>query len=267
MRGERTLLLALLACACDRPRPLLICHNASCVGPADPARDATLPALSESLALRRAGRPPFDGIELDLVHDGARGCRFAHGARADAPAARDAAGRVADFLAEEAEVAWAGRFHLFVDLKPGGPDAALAGCGIAVAADVAEGAARGGHLLEVVFSSRSPAVLRAVREELAGADLGGDRVEVRLAFDLGIPRPFGDGTRPLSEVDAGLVDVAAYPPDYLSAAQLQAVRALHLELAQWMTTTTVEALAAVERYRPAYVLTSELPLVRAWLED
>ena len=35
---------------------------------------------------------------------------------------------------------------------------------------------------------------------------------------------------------------------------------------QWMNGTTFEALDAIRRYRPTFVLASEVPLVRAWLD-
>lgn len=38
---------SLLACACSRPDPLVICHNANCAGPPDPSQDDTLASLRE----------------------------------------------------------------------------------------------------------------------------------------------------------------------------------------------------------------------------
>ena len=67
---------------CDRARPILICHNANCVEPADPEADDTIESLRASLALEWAGKPAMDGIEIDLIWDriGDR-CLFAHDLR------------------------------------------------------------------------------------------------------------------------------------------------------------------------------------------
>ena len=272
MRGE--LLVGLVLVACERPpQPILICHNANCAGPVDSARDSTLAALDTSLALRRDGRPPFDGIELDLVWHAASGsCRFAHDGDAGgaAPVAQLAAERVADHLAREAWVTWRSEaFHLFVDLKP--PDSAArldhATCALDVAATVATGAAAGQHALEVVITSKSSALLAAVRAEPRFAVGLGPDVVLHLGGDLGIPRPLGGDTRPLADYDTALgLEVMGYNADFTTQAQHQAIRALELEPAQWMSTTTVETLDAIERYRPTYVLASEVPLLRAWLE-
>ena len=56
---------AALAIGCSQPHPIVICHNANCGEPTDPARDDTLQAFRESLALEDYGRPVIDGIELD----------------------------------------------------------------------------------------------------------------------------------------------------------------------------------------------------------
>ena len=59
--AKRSSVLALLAvlalAACDRPDVLVICHNANCVEPTNPALDDTIPALRESLALTMNGLP------------------------------------------------------------------------------------------------------------------------------------------------------------------------------------------------------------------
>src|SRR5437868_1058413 len=67
------------AAGCGQPNTLVICHNANCGEPTDPARDDTLPAFRESLALEDNGRPVIDGIELDSFWRGADGvCLYAH---------------------------------------------------------------------------------------------------------------------------------------------------------------------------------------------
>ncbi|MEJ7603256.1 MAG: hypothetical protein WKG01_35540 [Kofleriaceae bacterium] len=272
MRGEIAFMIAVAAC--DRPSPLLICHNANCAGPVDSERDATLSALDSSLALREDGRPPFDGIELDLFWHGSAGdCRFGHAFADAAPVAFAASDRVASHLASSTDASWHGEpFQLFLDLKEfreHSPDPSQrtghAGCALDVALAVGAAARTGGHTLQVVFSSKSPALLAAVRAEprfVAAQDLA-----LRLAGDLGIPRPLGAETRPLQDYGHALgLEVMAYNADFMTQGQYQALRALDLALAQWMNTTTIESLDAIERYRPTYVLASELPLVRSWLE-
>lgn len=279
MRGDLAV-VALALAACDRPEPRLICHNANCGGPVDSARDATLPALDASLALRRDGRPPFDGIELDLFWHGAAGdCRFAHDFAEAAPPASAAAERVAAFLATAKPATWRGdRFHLFLDLKshvgssvdsPHDADQRIlhAACALDVAGAVAAGARAGGQALEVVVTSKTPELLAAVRADERFPRGLGEQVELRLAGVIGIPRPLSPETRPLAEFGSSLgLEVMVYNADFTTQGQYQAIRALGLELAQWMNTTTIEALDGIERYRPDYVLSSEVPLVRAWLE-
>src|SRR5687767_8639109 len=80
MRIASTSLLAILAvAACDRPHPLLICHNSNCAEPADAVNDDTLEALRESLAVTVNGKPAIDGVEVDLFWRASDDtCIFAH---------------------------------------------------------------------------------------------------------------------------------------------------------------------------------------------
>ena len=82
MDKRSSLLFASLVAACDRPDTLVICHNANCVEPTDPANDDTIPALRDSLALRIAGMPAIDGTEIDSFWRGSDG---ACGSRKSAP--------------------------------------------------------------------------------------------------------------------------------------------------------------------------------------
>src|SRR5688500_15731942 len=78
---------------------LVMCHNANCAGAPEPAADDRIASLTESLALRYAGKPLLDGVELDVFWHGASGrCLFAHDAEhsAGSAAAREAAELVAD---------------------------------------------------------------------------------------------------------------------------------------------------------------------------
>ncbi len=259
MRGELALVL-LLACE-PPPAPRLICHNANCAGAVDSARDATLAALAESLALRRDGRPPFDGIELDLVWT-ADACRFSHDPAADAPLAALAAELVAAELPATDD-----SFDLFVDLKHDDTTdlRAHAACALDTATTIAE--ATRDRQLVVTVTSKAPEMLAAVRADPRFVPGLGDHVTLRLGGDIGIPPPLGGDASVLADYDATLdLAIMGYNADFLTRAQYDALRALDLQLAQWMNTTTVESLDGIERYRPDYVLCSELPLLRNWLE-
>src|SRR5688500_3488493 len=90
---------AALAGCVDRPRDTrVMCHNANCVGPADPSRDDRLDSLAASLALTYDGRPLLDGVEIDVFWHGASArCLFAHDQNdvSGAADARDAARAIA----------------------------------------------------------------------------------------------------------------------------------------------------------------------------
>src|SRR3954469_25491180 len=76
--GASRIVLALGLVACDRPSPLLICHNSNCTGP-DVQRDDTLPALDEAMRQTYNGLPVLDGVEIDTFWYGAESrCLFAH---------------------------------------------------------------------------------------------------------------------------------------------------------------------------------------------
>ncbi|MBZ0233802.1 MAG: hypothetical protein K8M05_15850, partial [Deltaproteobacteria bacterium] len=82
--------LVLAAAACDRPRTLVICHNANCTGDTSPANSDTIEGLRAALALEHEARPLLDGVELDFLWDTPRDrCAFAHDAET-APARADA---------------------------------------------------------------------------------------------------------------------------------------------------------------------------------
>ena len=111
--------VAVLAVACGRPDPRLICHNGNCVGP-DTTRDDTLSAMTDSLALTYDGLPVLDGIEWDTFWYGRDSrCLFAHDLDHDTSTpASAAADLVADYLATNTRASWHGdRFFALIDLK------------------------------------------------------------------------------------------------------------------------------------------------------
>src|SRR5512139_622305 len=93
MRSRLVVVLALVG-ACDRPQPLVICHNGNCASP-DVSRDDTLSALDESLALTFDGIPAVDGVEWDTFWFGAENrCLFAHDLDGDTMVPASAAAEV-----------------------------------------------------------------------------------------------------------------------------------------------------------------------------
>ena len=257
----------------------MICHNANCAGPTDPARDDSLEALEESLALELDGRPIIDGIELDTLWSRAEGrCLFAHDFDAVARAGRvpsvaEAAERVAAYLRELVEPSWSGRrFVLFLELKGAvGANgerhsprevAAHVACVLDALATV-ESAAR--HLsLQVVLTSLDPALIAAVtahaswRGKRGGPD---DPVEVGLGIDVNVI----EGGRPDQIAELG-VDLVEVHVDFTSPELYDALAAHGVDVCIWMFSATTATLDAIRRVGPRYVLTSEAPLIRRWLQ-
>jgi hypothetical protein len=110
--------------ACEPPRPAVICHNGNCAAPTDPARDDTLGALRESLALTYQGRPLLDGVELDSLWRGADDvCLFAHDLATiteDVPATAPAE-ELATYFARPGPIGWRddAPFEVLLELKSG----------------------------------------------------------------------------------------------------------------------------------------------------
>lgn len=262
--------------ACDRPRPLVLCHNVNCVSP-DTSRDDTIPALEESLALTFDGRPALDGVELDTFWFGAESrCLLAHDLNGDTTTPASHAARViADYLAAAARASWNGeRFYVFIELKPHvGPafdDAhtpaqrsAHVACALDVMDTIVAGARAGGHRLTVGFTSSAPLLLETLVQPPRWRDAGDDDLEVLLVGDIFLP--YSAAVPELTEYHVPL-DAMEYHPDFLTEGRYQTYRSLDLELAQWSLTTTPEALDAIRRYSPRWVLTNEALLLRRWIE-
>lgn len=275
MQVPSSVLAAVLAmAACERPQPLVICHNANCVSP-DTSRDDTLSALAESLALGYAGRPVIDGMELDTFWYRAEGrCLFAHDLDGDTlTTPRDAATIIADHLAGTDAPSWNGeRFHVFIDLKAHvGPSydelhspeelVAHAECALDTVDTIAAGARARGHQLTVGFISGRPRhleILRASPRFQPAAD-----VELLLIGD--IFAPYSDLVPELADYQVPL-DAIEYHPDFMTEVHRETYRALEIDLVQWSFVTTIEAFDAIERWEPSYVVTNEAELMRRWIE-
>jgi hypothetical protein len=262
------------ATGCGVPSPLLLCHNGNCAGDGDPARDDTLAALSDSLALDEGGRPPFDGVELDTVWvaDQAR-CAFAHdptSARSSADAA-DAAALVAAYLEATDRPSWnGGRFVFQIELKAdddASPDAASAHaeCALDMVDQIAAAAAARATSLDVVFDSARPALLRAVAARPRYA-AGWPGAAPALSADFGGPAGVNSYTPALADYAGVDLDIAEFHAGWMTDTELEALRAMELDLSVWMFDASTEVLVGVERVDPSYVVTGQARLVRRWLE-
>lgn len=277
MRGS-AVVLALVLAACDRPSPLVICHNANCEAP-EARLDDTLPALTRSLAKTYNGLPLVDGVELDTFWYGAESrCLFAHDLDNDTTVPATAAAQlVADHLASTERASWNGeRFYLLVELKANvaspydsfhTPEqrALHAECVLDVLDIVLAGARARGHQLTVAFLSSAPPLLRELvaRPRWAAYD-GATDLERMLVGD--IFAPYSGVVPELADYDIPL-DGMEFHPDFMTRTRAETYRALGLDLFQWSFVMTSEAFDSLERWEPQFVLTNEAQLVRGWIED
>jgi|SRR5687768_3651264 len=270
--------LALVLAACDRPQPLVICHNANCATN-DVTRDDTLEALEDSFALTWQGRPVLDGMEWDTFWYAAESrCLFAHdlNGRTDL-SPNDAANVIAEYLRTTPVASWNGeRFYMFIELKgfvgesftdahTSGQRQQHARCVLDALQIIVDGARAGGHQLTVGFVAGVPALHEAVRDRLVGSNfIGQPDIEVMLVGDIFGPYSslvpeLRDYTLPLGAVE--------YHPDYMTEQHRETYRSLGIQLVQWSFVTSVEALDAIERWEPEYAITNEALLLRRWIAD
>jgi hypothetical protein len=268
MRLSSLVIVVLAAACCERPASLLICHNSNCAEPQDPTFDDTVKGLESSLALvGRDGRPPIDGVEMDLVlHEGR--CLFAHDASVAATSVDliDAAQIVARHLRMAPVASHDGsRFVFELELKPdrGEPqlDAKVA-CALAGYAIVRDAARDAGYELDVMFEAYSPALLRAMQARLP-VEPG---VNARLVLGVGLPQPLLDDNHLLSELDGVSVDVAEVHPGWITETKLESLRTRGYEIDLWFLDATTEMLQSIDQIDPPYVLTGQAQSVRAWLD-
>lgn len=277
-RLVRAILVALVIAGCEPPRPAVICHNANCAAPTDPARDDTLDALRASLALTYQGRPMLDGVELDSLWRGADDvCLFAHDLETlteDVPATA-AAEELAAYVARPGPIGWRddAPFEVLLELKSGTAldptvrhtPAQLAGhaaCAWDIYAIVADGAVANGRDVRVTMSAFAPELLRAVQ----AATPSSLPVPVRYEALQGLPAPLDTETRALADYDGLPIELVELHNQWITDAQLEAVDALGASMSLFMFDATVETFAAIRQYRPSAVVTSEAELVRRWIE-
>ena len=270
--------LALALAACDRPQPLVICHNANCATN-DVTRDDTLEALAESFALTWDGRPVLDGMEWDTFwHRAGQQCLFAHDLNGDTSTpATVAAQAIADHLQATPVASWNGeRFYVFIELKgfvgeaftDAHTEAELelhADCALRALEVIVTGARLGGHRLTVGFVAGVPALHVALAGNARLAQfIGQPDIEVMLVGDIFGPYSslvpeLRDYTLPLGAVE--------YHPDYMTEQHYQTYRSLGIDLVQWSFITTTEALGAIQRWEPEYAITNEALLLRRWIAN
>jgi hypothetical protein len=253
--------LVLALVACERPRPLVICHNANCTGDTSPRNSDTIPGLQAALALTRDGRRVVDGIELDFLWDAPRErCAFAHDAetapmRADAIAAVDELRRWALFNE--------GPLTVVIDAK--NTDRAddvprLAACVADAGAALAYPVLEGELAFDVYLSSGDPALLRAIDERLA---LIGRTLPLTAGFAS--PEPLGNAP-PLSDfAGLALAGISAHPR-WLTDQQAAAFADAGLALFLWSHLLTTETIDTIDRYEPYAVGTDDVELLRGWLD-
>jgi hypothetical protein len=281
MRPRSSAALALLVAGlggCENPRPdsLVICHNANCVEPTDPEADDTLAALDESLALTFDGRPLLDGVEIDSFWKGDEDiCLYAHDLdNAERVPALEAAAALADFIDRAGPLTYSGQpFQVFIELK-GSVDVSQtekhspaqrdlhARCAWDMYDKIAVAAITRGKEVEVVFTSFEPALLLAMRRHEPPAP----PIRARFGAIQGIPVPLDGQTHSLDEYSGSGIDLVEMHPGWMLDGQFEAIESADLELVFWMFEATAEIFAAIDRYEPAMVETSEARLMRGWLE-
>lgn len=245
--------LALAVVACDRPHPLVICHNSNCTGDTRSSNSDTIEGLRAALALTYDGGRLLDGIELDLLWDTPRDrCAFAHDPET-APTRADVSVAVDELRT------WANTqvdpMIVILDAKPADDPAAFVNCVVSAADSLTNST-----VLDVYISSGDPALLRAI--DAAQVRRG---LSLRLTAGFASPAPLSSGV-PLS----GFVDIplfgVAYHPRWITDQQVSAFHDAGLELFFWSHVLTVETLDSIDRYQPFAVGTDDVELLRGWVD-
>jgi hypothetical protein len=268
---------ALLAACTEQPHPVVICHNANCGEPTDPERDDTLPAFRESLALVENGRPVIDGIELDSFLRGAdSACLYAHdvsNGNEKTPATAPAE-ELAEHFAKPGPITFADtpfiallelKAHVSADTKDRhDPDqlSLHAQCAWDIYKIISDAAVANDRDVLVEFQSFSPDLLRAVLANKPAAT----PTPYILGALQGVPSPLDDQTRPLRDFTGLPIEDIQFHPLFMQEAQHEAVLRAGARLSFFWFDTTTEVFAAIRKFQPFAVDTSEARLMRRWLE-
>lgn len=270
-------LVAALGAGCEQPHPIVICHNANCGEPTDPARDDTLPAFRESLALEDNGRPVIDGIELDSFWRGADNeCLYAHDVSdfAENTPATAPAQELANHFAQPGPIAFSDQpFLVLLELKAyvsantkdrHTPEqrALHARCAWDIYQIISDAAQANQRDVVIEFQSFAPELLSAV---IAGKPASTPTPYTFGALQ-GVPGPLDDQTRPLHDYSGLPISDVQVHPLWFFEAQHEAILSSGAQLSFFWFSTTTEVFAAIRKYRPFAVDTSEARLMRRWLE-
>lgn len=278
MRASAALLAALALAACDRPNPLVLCHNSNCIGP-DTEHDDDLPTMAKSLAQTYDGLPALDGLEIDTLWWGAQSrCLYAHDLPVSNPvAANDAATALANYLASTDRVSHnADRFYMLIELKPNvgesysdahSPQQYMqhAQCILDVIDIVLAGARVKGHQISFGVLSSAPEGLRVLASEPRWQALA-TQPDVQTMLIADIFAPYSSVVPHLSDYSVKL-DAVEFHPDFMTAEKREAYRSLGLDLIQWSFVSTSEAFDSIEKWDPPYVLTNDAVLLRRWIAN
>jgi len=278
MRALANLLPCVALAACSQPRPVLICHNANCAEPIDPASDDTLPALTRSLTLiGDDGRPVIDGIELDSFYRGADSmCLYAHDPidTTESTPATAPADLVAQHFADPGELTHDGStFHVLLELKAFvGPTEldrhtpeqriAHAECTWAIYTILANAAVANNRDIAFEIESFSPELLRAVLDTAPAAT----PIPYTLGAVQGIPAPLDTESRPLKDYTGLPIRFVEFHDQWIRDAQYEATLSMHADIHLFMFSATTETFAAINQYEPASITTSEARLLRRWID-
>jgi hypothetical protein len=264
--------------ACTQPHPIVICHNANCGEPTDPERDDTLPAFRESLALEEGGRPAIDGIELDSFLRGSdNACLYAHDVSNTAentPATAPAVELAAHF-AKQGPITFDDKttFLVLLELKAfvsadtkdrHTPEQRMihARCAWDIYEIVSDAAMAANRDVEVEFQSFSPELLRAVIDNKPASPM----TPYSFGAIQGVPSPLDDQTRELRDYTGLPITDVQFHPLFMQTAQHEAVLQSGARLSFFWFSTTSEVFAAIRKFQPFAVDTSEARLMRRWLE-
>jgi hypothetical protein len=278
MRATNVAIAVALALAgCDRPRAILVCHNANCVEPADPERDDTIDALRESLALEGDdGLPVIDGVEVDTFWRGADNvCLYAHDLDRDQTPALEPALVLAEYFTRPGPISHdeAAPFQIFLELKSHvsvdkldrhSPEQAdmHAACAWQLYDTIAAAAVASSRQVVVQFSAFNPDLLRAVIARTPPVLA----IPIRYGAIQGVPKPLDNQTFPLDDYADIPLNVVEFHVHWILDAQYEAVRSQRIPLAVFMFSATSETFAVIEQYEPEFVVTSEARLLRRWLD-
>lgn len=269
----------LLACAgstlggCDRPELGVVCHNANCTSPHDPANDDTIAALSASLALEHDGRPVIDGVEVDLLWSArTNACLFAHDhVQRDVASAARAAEVLSAHLA--GSPASGGLFYLKLELKAAVDENGTAhtpaaisqhvACALDVFQTICDAAEASDRQLAVYFDSESPELLSALASHPTWPELGRTQAQAKLSAAFLTPGVTGPK---LADFQVAL-DAVSLHPDWILNAERNALDARGIELTLWSRSLGARQLRAIADLEPRFVSTSDALRLRRWLDD